>query len=241
MQIFVTGTDTNIGKTFVTSGLATVMQSLGYKAGVYKPIQTDAIEQNGFLVSADLSFVKQLDSYIETANSYIFKTKCAPVIAAELENTKIDLKIIERDYTIFKENCEVTIVEDSGGLLEPITDYNFMADIPKKLNIPILIIADANSQSISNVLTIINTAKEKDLDIAGVIINKYPQKSADITAKTTTSLIEAYSDTRVLGVIPEIKNFKQSKPSSLINILINNVDIESVFRIKIPKLNLTLN
>ena len=75
MQIFVTSTDTNMGKTFITAGLATVMQSLGYKAGVYKPIQTDAIEQNGFLVSADLSCVKQLDSYISLcylAKYYVF-------------------------------------------------------------------------------------------------------------------------------------------------------------------------
>ena len=48
MQIFVTSIDTNVGKTFITAGLASVMQSLGYKAGVYKPIQTNAIEQNGF-------------------------------------------------------------------------------------------------------------------------------------------------------------------------------------------------
>lgn len=241
MHIFVTSTDTNVGKTFVTSGLATVMQSLGYKAGVYKPIQTDAIEQNGFLVSADLSYVKQLDAYIETANTYIFKSKCAPVIAAELENTKIDLKIIERDYALFKENCEVTVVEDSGGLLEPITDNCFMADIPKKLNIPILIIADANSQSISTTLTTINTAKEKGLDVTGVIVNKFQPNTASLTSKTTAGLIEAYSDVKVLGVMPEIKNFKYTKPSSLINVLINNVDIESVFRIKIPKLNLTLD
>ena len=66
MQVFVTGTDTGIGKTVVTAGLAAVMQSLGYKAGVYKPVQSGAEEKNGFLISPDLSFVKQLDFYVET-------------------------------------------------------------------------------------------------------------------------------------------------------------------------------
>jgi len=238
MQVFVTSIDANTGKTFLTAGLATVMQSLGYKAGVYKPVQTGAIEKNGFLVSPDLSFVKQLDSFVETSNTYIFKSKCAPVVAAELENTLIDLKTIDRDYNILKNSCEVVLVEDSGGILEPLTDNLFMSDISKMLNIPLLIVADAMALSVSNTLSIINTAKEKGLDIAGVIINKFPSGSASILAKTIPNLIEAYSDTKVLGVMPEIKDFKYTKPGSLINVLINNVDIESVFRIKIPKLNL---
>ena len=61
MNIFVTGTDTDVGKTIITAGLAAVMQSLGYKAGVYKPFQSGAVEKNGFLVSPDLAYVKKLD------------------------------------------------------------------------------------------------------------------------------------------------------------------------------------
>ena len=59
MQIFVTGTEKNTGKTAITTGLATVMQSLDYKAGVYKPIQTGAIEKNGFWVSPDLAYINR--------------------------------------------------------------------------------------------------------------------------------------------------------------------------------------
>ena len=73
MHIFVTGTDTDVGKTVVTAGIAAVMQSLGYQAGVYKPFQSGAIERNGFYISPDLAFVKKMDFYIETLCTYILK------------------------------------------------------------------------------------------------------------------------------------------------------------------------
>ena len=235
-----TGVDTNVGKTFITAGLAAVMQSLGYKSGVYKPIQTGAIEQNGFLVSPDLSYVKQLDFYVETACTYTFKNKVAPVIAAEIENTKISFENINRDYNIIKNNCEVVLVEGVSGLLEPISDDKFAIDIPQNLNIPILLMVNAQTETISNVLLNINKIKEAGIDIVGVLINKYPNKNPNINAQTMRGLIEAYSGEKVLGVIPEIPNFRSSKPASLINVLVNNVDIESIFKIKIPKLNLSL-
>jgi len=239
MHVFVTSTNPHTGKTFISAGLAAVMQSLGYKAGVYKPIQTKAIEQNGFLVSPDLSFVKQLDFYVETACTYTFKTNLAPVIASELENLTIQIENIKRDYSNLKEKVEISLVEDAGGLLEPITDDKFVVNIAKELEIPVLIIVDAQKESISSILSTINTAKQYDLNIVGIIINKYPSINQNIATKTLKGLIEAYSDIKVLGTIPEIENFSQTKPGTLINILINNVNIENIFKIKIPKLNLT--
>ena len=102
MQVFVTGTDTNVGKTFITAGIAAVMQSLGYKAGVYKPFQSGAETKNGFLVSPDLAYVKNLDFYVETFCSYLLKTPSAPYIAAEIENIEIDMDIVKKDYKNIK-------------------------------------------------------------------------------------------------------------------------------------------
>lgn len=240
MQVFVTGVDANVGKTFVTAGLAAVMQSLGYKAGVYKPIQTGAIEQNGFLVSPDLSYVKQMDFYVETFCTYTFKSNVSPVIASEIENTKICFENINRDYNILKNNSEVVLVEGVGGILEPISDDKFSIDIAKNINTPVLMVVNAQSETISNILLNINKVKELGVDIVGVLINKYPHKNPSVSAQTMRGLIEAYTDEKVLGVIPELPNFRSSKPASLINVIVNNVDVESVFKIKIPKLNLSL-
>lgn len=240
MQVFVTGTDTDIGKTVVTAGLAAVMQSLGYKAGVYKPIQSGAEEKNGFLISPDLSYVKKLDFYVETLCTYLLKPPTAPYLAAEIDGVSINFNAINREYQTIKQNCEVVLVEGAGGLMVPVTKDSLMLDIAKMINIPLLVVARPDLGTINHTLLTINQAKQAGLDIAGVIINRYPAGTNDIAIKTAPRLIEEYSDTSILGIIPDISDFENIKPGALINVLINSVDIEQIFRIKIPKLNLSL-
>ncbi len=240
MQVFVTGTDTDIGKTVITAGLAAVMQSLGYKAGVYKPFQSGAEEKNGFLISPDLSYVKQLDFYVETLCTYLLKPPTAPYIAAEIDGVNINLSAVRRDFETMKQTCEVMLVEGAGGLMVPVTKDELMVDVAKMLDIPVVIVVRPNLGTINHTLLTINQAKAAGLDIAGVIINRYPLHTNDIAIKTAPRLIEEYSDVEILGIVPEIPDFQYVKPGALINIFVNSVDIEKIFRIKIPKLNLSL-
>ncbi len=240
MQLFVTGTDTDVGKTVVTAGLAAVMQSLGYKSGVYKPFQSGAEEKNGFLISPDLSYVKKLDFYIETLCTYLLKAPTAPYIAAELENVNINLSAVAREYQSLKQTCDVVLVEGAGGLLVPVTKDALMIDAAKMLDLPLLIVARPNLGTINHTLLTINQAKIAGLDIAGVVINRYPQDTDDIAIKTAPRLIEEYTDVSILGIIPDIADFDNVKPGALINVFVNSVDIEKIFRIKIPKLDLSL-
>ena len=240
MQIFVTGTDTDVGKTVVTAGLAAVMQSLGYKSGVYKPFQSGAEVKNGFLVSPDLAYVKQFDFYIETLCSYLLKAPTSPYIAAELDGVEIDMDTVKQEYNSIKENCDILLVEGAGGLMVPVAKEVLMLDVAKMFDIPLLIVARPDLGTINHTLLTINAAKQAGIDVAGVIINRYPRGTRDIAIKTAPKLIEEYSDTNILGIIPDIEDFKNVKPGTLINIFINSLDIEGVFRIKIPKLNLSL-
>ena len=240
MHVFVTGTDTDIGKTLITAGLAAVMQSLGYKAGVYKPFQSGAEEKNGFLVSPDLAFVKKLDFYVETLCTYLLKAPTAPYTAAELDGVQINLSAVSREFQTLKQNCETVLVEGAGGLLVPVTKDKTMCDVAKMLDIPVLIVARPDLGTINHTLLTINQAKEAGLDIAGVIINRYPSGTDDIAVRTAPGLIEEFSGVNILGIVPDITDFNLAKPGEIINILINSIDIESIFRIKIPKLNLSL-
>ena len=240
MQLFVTGTDTDVGKTVVTAGLAAVMQSLGYKSGVYKPFQSGAEEKNGFLISPDLSYVKKLDFYIETLCTYLLKAPTAPYIAAELENVNINLSAVAREYQSLKQTCDVVLVEGAGGLLVPVTKDALMIDAAKMLDLPLLIVARPNLGTINHTLLTINQAKIAGLDIAGVVINRYPQDTDDIAIKTAPRLIEEYTDVNILGIVTDIGDLDSTKPGTIINVFINSVDIEKIFRIKIPKLDLSL-
>ena len=92
MNIFISGIASNVGKTFMSAALASIMQSLSYKTAVYKPIQLGAYEQNSFMVAPDIAFIKKIDPYITAESTYLLKNKLQPVLSAEIENIKINPK-----------------------------------------------------------------------------------------------------------------------------------------------------
>ena len=236
MNIFITGINNKSGKTVISAGITAVMQSLGYKAGVYKPIQTGAIDKGKYLISPDLSFVKMLDPYIKTHSTYMMVSKATPIIAAEIENLKIKLDEIEKDYNIFQKSTDTLIVESTGGLMTPLNKGIFSIHIPIMLKLPILFIVNPAENTINNYLNEINTAKSANAKILGVIINKFPVYSENPDIKAFPALIEEYTDVKVIGLV---RNFKEKSVQSniLFNEILNGIDLEDVFQIKIPKLN----
>ena len=236
-NIYITGTDEKCGKTVISAGITAVMQSLGYKAGVYKPVQTGAIDKGKFLISPDLTFVKMLDPYITTHSTFMMKTKALPVSAAEIEKINININDIIKDYSILNKKTDTLLIESSGALMTPLTDSLFDYQIPLSLNLPIIIIVNPSNNSVSRYLSDINTAKTLGLDILGVIINKFSVYSDSIEIKAFPSLIEKYSDVKILGLIRNFKG-KSVKTNVLINEILNGIELETLFNMKIPKLNI---
>ena len=104
MRYFVTGIDTDIGKTFITKGLAFVYSQRGLKTGVFKPLQSGAVKtQEGYL-APDLESVKALSNQIKTKCSYLFEGEVSPALAARLAGVKIDINKIKSDFLEFS-NC----------------------------------------------------------------------------------------------------------------------------------------
>ena len=203
MQVFVTGTDTDVGKTFVTAGLAAVMQSLGYKSGVYKPFQSGAEVKNGFLVAPDLAYVKQLDFYVETLCSYLMKAPTAPYIAAELEGIEIEMDTVKKEYETIKNNCEILLVEGAGGLMVPVTKEVLMIDVAKMFDIPLLIVARPDLGTINHTLMTIKCAQSEGIKILGVVISNYPQTTNDPVILRAKEMIEKYCNTKVIDIIKQ--------------------------------------
>ena len=104
------------------------------------------------------------------------------------------------------------------------------------LKLPILFIVNPAENTINNYLNEINTAKSANAKILGVIINKFPVYSENPDIKAFPALIEEYTDVKVIGLV---RNFKEKSVQSniLFNEILNGIDLEDVFQIKIPKLN----
>ena len=236
MNIYISGQEQTSGKTMIAAGLASVLQSLEYKAGVYKPIQTGAIDKRKYLVSPDLAFVKILDKYITVHSTYMYKTKSLPITCEKLENIEINIENLVQDYRKLSKKTDILITEATGGLMTPLKNNIFDYDIPLKLKLPVVFVVTPGINNLNNYLNEINIAKIKGLDIAGVIINKYPLYSEAPDVKAFPELIEKYTDSKVLGLIRNFKG-KSVQANILFNEILNGIDIEDVFRMKIPKLH----
>jgi dethiobiotin synthetase len=237
LKIFITGSDINAGETFITAGLAATMQSLGYSTCVYKPVDTGVIEKNGFTQSPDLSFVKNIDPYIKIYSSYLLKTPAIPIIAAETENIIINLQGIKNDYeSIIKEN-DCAIVAGNGGIMTPIAPNIVFANIIKLLELPVLIVVKPESNNLNQTLLTINHSITNGIKVRGVIINNF-QENIHNDLKIIPRLIEEYSDAKILGIVQNLNNAQKINPNDLITNVLNGIDIESVFDVKIPKLEI---
>lgn len=236
LNIFVTGTDSNVGKTFITAGIAATMQSLGYSTCVYKPVQTGAPKKIGFAQATDLVFVKNIDPYIKVHSTYLLKEQTSPAIAAELENIVIDKTVIQKDYDLISKEQDCMVLEGTGGIMTPLGHNLLISDMIKSLDIPVVIIVNPDSGMINQALLTINHAQTKGLTIRGVIINNFSENTKNADMKYAPRLIEEYSDAKILGIVQSFADVNKINPSELITNILNGIDIESVFDVKIDKL-----
>lgn len=236
LSLYIASTEAKAGKTFISAGLAATMQSLDYATCVYKPIQTAGIEINGFMQSPDLTYIKTIDPYIETYFTYLFKSDCEPLIAAEKEHERIDIDLINHEYKNIIQKYDCSILDGSNGIMSPITTGYTTLDILRVLKVPMLLVITPSEEAISNALLILNMAREKNIEVRGAIINNIPEYTDSPKITSIPRLIEEYSDAKILGIVNRMED--KFNPNELITSILNGIDIESVFNIKIAKLDL---
>lgn len=234
LKLYITSGNKQDGKTFLSAGLAATMQSLGYATSVYKPIQTAGKEINGFMQSPDLTFIKSMDPYINTYFTYLFKSNSEPLIASENENEFIDIDFIENEYTRIISSADCTVLDGDSGLLSPLAPSVQNIDMIKKLQIPTLFVITPRENAINDTLLSIYAAQDKGIEIRGVVINNITDDCPKEKLTSITRIIEEYTNVNILGLLPNIGTSIQ--PEELITGVLNGIDIESVFNVKIEKL-----
>lgn len=233
LNLYVASTRRKCGKTFISAGMAATMQSLGYNTTVYKPIQTSGIERNGFMQSPDLTYVKTIDPYIGTKFTYLYKSDTEPLVAAETENEPIEIELIQSDFKKITSDC--TIIDSDNGIFSPIAPSLYNSDVVKRLKVPVLLITSPDENAINDTLLSINYMKENEIELRGVVINNIPKDCDKQLLVSIPRLIEEYSDTNVLGLVENLG--EEPSPQDLISSILNGIDIESVFNVKIEKLD----
>jgi dethiobiotin synthetase len=172
---FVTGTDTGVGKTLITSALVHQFAQQGLKSLGMKPVAAGCEMVNGQLLNDD---VIQLITSSNTqaphhlVNPYAFAPPIAPHIAAQQVSEKIDLDTIAEAFVQLGAIADVVIVEGAGGLFVPLNDYATMADLAVKLDIPVILVVGMRLGCISHALLSTAAIEARGLKFAGWIANQ---------------------------------------------------------------------
>lgn len=173
-DFFVIGTDTDVGKTYVSSLLYKALKNSNFF--YYKPIQSGCYLKDNILVAPDVDFVckKSNISYQKDMVCYTLKEEVSPHLAAEKENTKINIDKIVQHYFDIKKKYDNVIVEGAGGIYVPlIRDKFYIYDLIKKLNLPVVLVCSTRVGAINHTMLSIEFLRKLNIDIKGLIFNNY--------------------------------------------------------------------
>ena len=204
---FITGTNTNVGKTVVTACLANLLKNQGENVGVMKPIETGVDPECSSSANSDAKFlieVTGVQDALEDVCPYRLKTPASPYQAAKIEGKELYLeKILER-FRALQSKHSMMLVEGIGGLLVPITRRYNVTDLAIQMNLPLIIVSPIQIGILNHTLLTINAARQHGLKVAGVILNSVHEGELDTIEEKQGSLIEELSDTPILGTCPYI-------------------------------------
>ena len=211
--IFITGTDTGVGKTFVATGLIKGLVKKGVRVAPMKPVETGCQVQNGKLIPADAIALKeaaQVDIPFELINPYALQHPLAPSVACGLEGIRIEVDKIKKAFLELTRQFDFLVVEGAGGLMVPIIGNYLFADLACGLSLPVIIVSRPDLGTINHTLLTVLAARIWKLDLFGVVINYSESQTYSLAEKTNQQVIELLSDVHVLGTVPfaELPNQK---------------------------------
>jgi dethiobiotin synthetase len=195
--VFVTGTDTGVGKTFVAAGLAAALKRRGVDVGVMKPVASGAADDARALIRA-----AGVDDPLDLVNPIRLKEPISPHLAARREGRRIDLRVIDRAYRELARRHDVVIVEGAGGLLVPIRDGFTMADLAKRLGLPLLIVARDALGTINHTTLTVEAARARGLKVLGVVVNRMKPGRPDLAERLNPKAIADAARVPVLASLP---------------------------------------
>jgi dethiobiotin synthetase len=204
--IFITGTDTGVGKTVIAAGLARALESRGIDVGVMKPAATGCPKRRGRRVSEDVEYLLGACDSKDDRDlvcPYLLRDPLAPEIAAEREGVRIDVRTILRAFRRLSREHEVVIVEGAGGLFVPLKPKYFMLDLAVALDAPLIVVARPGLGTINHTLLTCEAARGAGIDVAGIIINDYVRKPS-LAERTNPDVIRRYAGARLLGIMPRL-------------------------------------
>ena len=231
--VFITGTDTGVGKTIVAAGLALVLRERGMKVGVMKPVATGCYGEGRRLVSGDAVYLLEAaeNEHPYLTNPVRFRNPLAPSVASVIEKKEVPIERIIKAYRELQRHYDFIIVEGIGGLLVPLTKEYFVANLIHEFGLPLVIVARGGLGTINHTLLTIDAAVIRGFDIRGIIFNRMPRVNFSIAEITNPKVIHDITGIPILGTLPEADDLdvETCRFGNLKEIFKERIDLDRLF------------
>jgi dethiobiotin synthetase len=224
--LFVTGTDTDVGKTIITSGIAAVLKEKQVDIGVYKPLLSGVSREHP---ESDTSLLKegsQTPLTYEEITPFEFKEPLAPYVAGKLEGRSIYLKDVLNHWNQIKEKHQYFLVEGAGGISVPLGPDFLVSDLIAALDLPTIIVTRANLGTINHTFLTVKYAQSIGIKIAGIIING-KNSDFDLAEQTNPNVIEKQCGVPILGITPRLEELNKEAIKQMIK---DHIDVSKIIK-----------
>ena len=222
---FVTGTDTGVGKTWVSAMLMLAHARAGRSAGYMKPVQTGCVQRGEQRMAPDVEWVSGISGFHPPAElepcicPYRFLLPASPHLAAARENAAIAIESIRATYQQLVARYPIMIVEGAGGVQVPLSEQLSMLDLMQMLQLPVLVVSRPVLGTLNHTLLTINALRAADLDVRGIVLVQSQPPPVDAIAAQEEEwivadnqrMLESWSGLPIMGRLPYQENGADSE------------------------------
>ena len=207
--LFITGTGTDTGKTYITALLLKKLNESGYNCAYYKAAMSgNERDSKGALIPGDALHVKNVSGIgqpLAEMCPYIYETAVSPHLASKIEGNPVEMDIVKEKYMKLTEKYDIVTMEGSGGIFCPIRFDDEaeieLGDIIRELDLPCLLVADAGLGTINNVVLSTAYARDNGIKISGIIFNNFHKGS--LMEEDNVKMCEYYTGLKVIAKVSQ--------------------------------------
>ena len=226
-SLFITGTDTDVGKTYVTAGLAVTLRKMGIDVGIMKPFAAGTPQKKGFK-SEDveiLSRAAQVSDPEDLVNPQFFKMAASPYTASKSLKVKVKVKSVLSNFKKLSKLHSMLLVEGMGGIMTPILKNYFVTDLIKDMKLPAVIVTRTRIGTVNHTIMTCKMCEKYKIPIKGIIINNFDSDGYKV--KTLKRDLQSLTGVPILGTIPFIDNLSDD---SLYKNFKKNIDMNFLIK-----------
>ncbi len=215
--LFVTGTDTGVGKTIVAAGLVKLARNKGLRAWAVKPVETGCTVRDGQLYPEDGSFLHQAsggDLTLDECVPFRFSLPASPARAAAAVGSSLHIADLKEHVLTLAENADLTVVEGAGGLMVPVQGNLMMLDLVEQLGFPTVIVGRTGLGTINHSLLTLNALKQRGLEALGIVLSCSSLEPGPEEEFTPSDLARLTQQVPVL-VLPYLSPNVKSDPAKI--------------------------